>query len=390
MKQQDLHTTWLVAGGGMVGAAMALGLARQGHEVTVLEPSPVTEFSLKQPYDLRISAITADNIELLQQLGVWDHLRSLRLQPFHQLAVREQGMEWLELGQLQSQQPLGYMIENQVLQFVLWQALQAEPGVTCVEGGIEKLDVANRQAISSHGQLLHYKWLLGCDGAQSKVRKASGIGVAGRSYGQSCLLSIVKTAEQVSARTWESFAGDEIHALLPLSDNQACFILYADTPRVKSWQASEEHVKRALEQRFASYGDFTVLQHGSFPLTRQTALHYVKEDTVLLGDAAHSIHPMAGQGVNLGFRDVKSLLKEIKGISAVHRSDMEAAFTRYSRLRRADNELMAQAMDAIGWSFKADKKPLQLLRRTLLNGLRHFKPGRDLMTAYASGVWKIT
>lgn len=389
MTQQDLHTTWLVAGGGMVGAAIALGLARQGHEVTVLEPFPVTEFSVEQAYDLRISAITADNIELLEQLGVWAHLSTLRLQPFHQLAVREQGMDWLELGQLDSQQPLGYMIENQVLQFALWQALQAEPGVTCIQNGIEKLDVTKRQATSSDGQLLHYKWLLGCDGAQSKVRKASGIGVAGRSYGQSCLLSIVKTPEQVSARTWESFAGDEIHALLPLANNQACFILYADSPTVRSWQASEEKLKEALQQRFSSYGDFEVLQHGSFPLTRQSALHYVRQDTVLLGDAAHSIHPMAGQGVNLGFRDVKCLLKEIKGISAVHRADMEAAFTRYSRIRRADNELMAQAMDTIGWSFKADKKPLQLLRRTLLSGLRGFKPGRDLMTAYASGVWKV-
>lgn len=390
MASKGINSDVLVIGGGMVGAATALGLAQRGYLVAVLEPGPVTQWLETDTYDLRISAVTSDNITLLEELGVWDLIHDMRAQPFNQLAVREAGSDWLELGDAGSLQPLGYMIENNLLQFSLWQALQAHPQVTTLCSELQTLNTEEQQAITSDAEVVHYQWLLGCDGANSRARQLSGIGVGGRDYGQSCLLTLVKTETQVAPRTWESFQGDEIHALLPLSDKQACLILYADAPTVKHWQANETRLHEVLQARFAeSVGAFTLLNWGSFPLRRQSALHYVKDRTILLGDAAHSIHPMAGQGVNLGFRDVKKILQVMHGQELEHAPALSVALKRFEIERRADNELMAHAMDSIGWGFKTEHKGIQLLRRGLLSGLRKFTPGQRLMTAYASGVWKL-
>lgn len=390
MASKEINSDVLVIGGGMVGAAATLGLAQRGYQVAVLEPQPVTQWLETDTYDLRISAVTSDNIDLLQELGVWDLIHDLRAQPFNQLAVRDAGSDWLELGDTGSLQPLGYMVENNLLQFALWQALEAHPQVTTLVSSLESLRTDDQQAVTTDGDLVQYQWLLGCDGANSQARQLSGIGVGGRDYGQSCLLTLVKTETQIAPRTWESFHGDEIHALLPLSDSQACLILYADAPTIKHWQQDEKRLSEVLEARFgAAVGPFTLLNWGSFPLRRQSALHYVKDRTILLGDAAHSIHPMAGQGVNLGFRDVKKLLQVMHGQNLELSPALGAALKRYEVERRADNELMAHAMDAIGWSFKTEQKGIQLLRRGLLSGLRKFAPGQRLMTAYASGVWKL-
>lgn len=390
MASKEINFDVLVIGGGMVGAAAALGLAQRGYKVAVLEPTPFTQWLETDTYDLRISAVTSDNIALLQELGVWELIHDMRAQPFNQLAVREAGGEWLNLGETDSLQPLGYMVENNLLQFTLWQALEAHPRVTTVVSSLETLRIDDQQALTTEGEAVNYQWLLGCDGANSQSRQLSGIGVSGRDYGQSCLLTLVKTETQVAPRTWESFQGNEIHALLPLSDSQACLILYADAPTIKNWQQDEKRLNAVLEARFGdAVGPFTLLNWGSFPLRRQSALHYVKDRTILLGDAAHSIHPMAGQGVNLGFRDVKKLLQVMHGQDLELASVLSSALKRFEIERRADNELMAHAMDAIGWSFKTEQKSIQLLRRGLLSGLRKFAPGQHLMTTYASGVWKL-
>src|SRR5690554_6329347 len=232
--------------------------------------------------------------------------------------------------------------------------------------------------------------VFGCDGANSRVRHASGIGVAGRDYGQRCLLSIVETEEQVPMRTWELFQQNEIHALLPLANKFACCILYGSTEQVTAWQTSEESMRRVLDERFNTHlGAFSLKKYASFRLTRQSALRYVQYPTVLLGDAAHTIHPMAGQGVNLGFRDVKALLKALQPYALMQTAELTASLHKFQRQRRVDNEVMAHAMDAIAWGFHSERTPVPMVRSLILQALRKFAAGRHVMTAYASGVWKL-
>jgi len=388
--EQTINTSALVVGGGMVGAALAIGLAQQGKQVTVLDPSFVRNWQPENDYDLRISAVTQDNIQLLEQLGVWQQVRQLRVFPFQQLAVSDNPQRWLELGDLNAPAPLGYMIENTVLQYALFLALSQHDNIQLIESSLAQLSLTEKQAITAHGECIQFDKVFGCDGGRSLVRTASGIGVAGRDYGQRCLLSIVKTSTQVPMRTWELFQNDEIHALLPLANNYACCIVYGNTREVNQWQQSAAHVSEILNNRFAQHiGEFTVERFGSFPLSRQSALSYVQGATILLGDAAHTIHPLAGQGVNLGFRDVKALLAALAKHELHDEAGLVAPLQQYNRLRRLDNELMAHAMDAIGWGFKQQSKPLQAARALMLTGLQRFALGRSAMTAYASGVWKL-
>lgn len=384
----------LVVGGGMVGATAALGLAQQGYRVLVLEPALQRHLDTAAAYDLRISAITSDNINLLHELGAWSALANLRKQPFNQLSVRRAGHEWLTLGDVESDDGLGYMIENQVLQHALFLTMQRHPQIEVLESSLATLDAQQGKAVTAANQAIHFNWVLGCDGAQSQVRQQSGIGVAGRRYGQTCLLAIVKCSQPVGARTWESFAGHgEIHALLPLQDNHACLIMYGRDQQVNAWQASEEHLAEVLAMTFADeVGDFTLQSYGSFPLTRQTALDYARHRTILLGDSAHTIHPMAGQGVNLGFRDVRKLLALAKGVdlTAPQQAKVQRALRRYAVARRLDNEIMAQAMDSIAWGFAPAKGPIAAVRSLGMAALQRFAPAKAVMTAYASGVWKIS
>lgn len=386
------ETDILIAGAGMVGAAAALGFAQQGYRVTVVEPNLQTKVTGNGPYDLRISAVTSDNIRLLERLGAWSYIQALRVQPFNELAVRHHAGEWLTLGS-QARGLLGYMIENRVIQYGLLQAMRAQPSIEVIEGQVEQLESRAGKANLSNGQEVRFTKVLGCDGAQSKVRHASGIGVVGKSYGQSCLLTVVQCATKMPARTWESFAeSGEIHALLPLAGNQACLIMYGSRTQVADWQQSHAYLQQVLDERFASeVGRFELRNYASFPLTRQSALRYVQDRTILLGDAAHTIHPMAGQGVNLGFRDVKKLLNVTQKIRLTnHAQSLKSrlALQQFELLRRADNELMAQAMDSIGWAFQQQQGPAALLRNMVLTGLQRLRPAKDLLTAYASGVWK--
>jgi len=408
-KMPEQSADILVVGGGMVGGACALGLAQAGYKVLVIEPYPPSNpwsdskgeaiDSASPPYDLRISAVTADNINFLEALGVWSSIRAMRAHPFYQLAVADSSEQWLELGTASERSgsaPLGYMIENKVLQYALYEQLQAHPSIRLIESPLVELEPAEQRATTQSGIEIGFRWVIGCDGARSMVRSKAGIGVAGRDYGESCVLSIVKTEEQVAARTWERFDETEIHALLPLDNRHACLILYAKTDQVKAWggqsgadKSNSNRMQTELEHRFLRHvGPFQIENVGHFPLVRQSALAYVRGATVLLGDAAHSIHPMAGQGVNLGFRDVRALLKVFHANTASEQ-DIARGLKQFTMQRRADNELMAHSMDAIGWGFHSQNMAVTTARRVLLNALRKFSLGKRAMTAYASGVWKL-
>lgn len=387
------QTDCLIVGGGMVGAAAALGLAQQGYQVTVLEPDFQQAVNFSGEYDLRISAVTTDNINLLKKLGAWSAIAAQRTQPFNELSVCREGEPWLTVGNAQEPAALGYMIENTVIQHGLFKTMREHSQLTLIEDSLDELNSAKGFAVTGSGETINFQRVVGCDGARSRVRQASAIGVAGREYGQSCLLTVVRMPEQSSARTWERFmANGEIHALLPLAERQACLIVYGSTQTVQTWQYSKEHLQEVLKTRFtADIGEFELLSYGSFPLTRQTALHYIKQRTILLGDAAHTIHPMAGQGVNLGFRDVAKLLAVCERINLLDLDSVQVklALQQFALSRRADNELMAQAMDSIGWAFGQAPAPVQTIRRLIVSAMQRITPARRLLSAYASGVWKV-
>lgn len=349
----------VVVGAGLVGAAAALQLAIEGHQVTVLErtaPAPSAAH-----WDLRISSVHQRNVEWLQKLGVWTPAVAAKAFPFIGLSVQGQDGQRVEFA-APAASSMGYMVENQALQYALWEALAAQPRVTLrTDFQLQQLELEASTIYSFSGEALAFDLLLGADGAQSKLASLAGIGRRGWDYGQRCMLANVTTVAPILQATWEIFrrGGLGPMALLPLGTQQACLIDYRPSAQWQNISAQgAEAVARELKQTFAPHiGAFELLElapavpaYASFPIQRQHALTYTRAAAAgtglaLIGDAAHSIHPLAGQGVNLGFADVQCL------VAQVSQSALASALTQYERERLAANQQMMRAMDAIHFGF---------------------------------------
>lgn len=373
------HTDVAVIGGGMVGGALALGLAQNGFSVVVLDKAPPPAFDPTAQPDVRISAISAASVQLLRSLGVWDAVLAMRAHPWRRLETWEWQTAHVVFDAAELKLPnLGYMVENNVLQLALWQALEAHPLVTLLHGS----------ALNEiHGQHLHLaddteivaRLVVGADGAQSQVRQLAGIGVHGWQYPQSCMLITVKSENEPGDSTWQQFTPTGPRAFLPLYDNWASLVWYDTPARIRQLQSlSMTQLQREISAHFpARLGNVTPVAAGAFPLTRRHALQYVQPGLVLVGDAAHTIHPLAGQGVNLGYRDVDALLDVLANARSVGEDWASLpVLERYQSRRRVDNLLMQSGMDLFYAGFSNDLGPLRILRNV------------GLMAAQRAGVLK--
>lgn len=373
------HTDVAVIGGGMVGGALALGLAQNGFSVVVLDKAPPPAFDPTAQPDVRISAISAASVQLLRSLGVWDAVLAMRAHPWRRLETWEWQTAHVVFDAAELKLPnLGYMVENNVLQLALWQALEAHPQVTLLHGSALK---------EIHGQHLHLaddteivaRLVVGADGAQSQVRQLAGIGVHGWQYPQSCMLITVKSENEPGDSTWQQFTPTGPRAYLPLYDNWASLVWYDTPARIRQLQSlSMTQLQREISAHFPErLGNVTPVAAGAFPLTRRHALQYVQPGLALVGDAAHTIHPLAGQGVNLGYRDVDALLDVLANARSVGEDWASLpVLERYQSRRRVDNLLMQSGMDLFYAGFSNDLGPLRVLRNV------------GLMAAQRAGVLK--
>lgn len=358
-----------VVGGGMVGGALALALAQHGFDVTVIEQAAPPAFDETQQPDVRISAISAASVELLRGLGVWDAVLAMRAHPYRRLETWEWENAHVVFDATELKLPLlGYMVENNVLQQALWQALEAHPQVTLrVPASIKAMHRHNDQHLIAldNGDELRVKLLIGADGANSRVREMAGIGIHAWQYQQSCMLVTVACENEPGDSTWQHFTPNGPHAFLPLFDRWASLVWYDTPARIRQLQGlTMDQLQREIGHHFpARLGKVTPVAAGAFPLTRRHALSYVREGLALVGDAAHTIHPLAGQGVNLGYRDVEALLDVLSSA----RSHGEAwasqqVLKRYQTRRMADNFLMQSGMDLFYAGFSNDLGPVRILR----------------------------
>ncbi|EHM48469.1 MAG: 2-octaprenyl-3-methyl-6-methoxy-1,4-benzoquinol hydroxylase [Yokenella regensburgei] len=358
-----------IVGGGMVGSALALGLAQHGFAVTVIEQSAPPEFDPLAPPDVRISAISAASVSLLKSLGVWEAVREMRSHPYRRLETWEWENAHVVFDASELKLPLlGHMVENHVLQRALWQGLAEHPQVTLkTPATLTSLlhDGEMHQLLFADDTDLAAKLVIGADGATSQVRQMAGIGIHAWQYQQSCMLITVQCEEDPGDSTWQQFTPEGPRAFLPLFDNWASLVWYDAPARIRKLQTlSMAQLKQEIEHVFpARLGHVTPIAAGAFPLTRRHALQYVQPGLALVGDAAHTIHPLAGQGVNLGYRDVDALLDVLTSA----RSHGEAwhshhVLKRYQTRRMADNYLMQSGMDLFYAGFSNDLGPVRVLR----------------------------
>ncbi|MRS13970.1 2-octaprenyl-3-methyl-6-methoxy-1,4-benzoquinol hydroxylase [Enterobacteriaceae bacterium RIT691] len=363
------QTDVAIVGGGMVGGALALGLAQQGFSVTVIEQTTPPAFDPASQPDVRISAISAASVGLLRGLGVWETVQAMRTHRYRQLETWEWESAHVVFNASELKLPeLGYMVENNVLQLALWQALEAHDNVVLrVPATLESMlhGAEGYQLTFTDGQEMQAKLVIGADGANSQVRQMAAIGVHAWQYQQSCMLITVECEQDPGDSTWQQFTSHGPRAFLPLFDNWASLVWYDSPARIRQLQAlSMAQLEQEIHQTFpARLGRVKPVAAGAFPLTRRHALRYVQPGLALVGDAAHTIHPLAGQGVNLGYRDVDALLD----VLANARSHGEAwaslpVLKRYQTRRMADNYVMQSGMDLFYASFSNDLAPLRMLR----------------------------
>lgn len=377
------QTEVVVIGSGMVGGALALGLAQQGFTVTVLEKASPPVFDATSAPDIRISAMSASSVSLLRGLGVWEVVQRMRVHPWRRLETWEWQDAHVIFDASELKLPnLGYMVENNVLQLALWQALAAHPQVTLQQGvaldSISRDDDKQVLCLADKREI-QTRLVIGADGASSQVRQLAGIGIQGWQYPQSCMLITVQCGQEPGDSTWQQFTPTGPRAFLPLYDNWASLVWYDTPARIRQLQSlSMAQLQREIITHFPErLGNVTPVATGAFPLTRRHALQYVQPGLALVGDAAHTIHPLAGQGVNLGYRDVDALLDVLVDARSVGEnwSDLPI-LERYQSRRRMDNFVMQSGMDLFYAGFSNDLGPLRLLRNV------------GLMAAQRAGVLK--
>jgi 2-octaprenyl-3-methyl-6-methoxy-1,4-benzoquinol hydroxylase/2-octaprenylphenol hydroxylase len=384
-----------VVGGGMVGAAAALALARAGFATALLEARPPTPWRAENEVDLRVVGLAASSVALLDDLGVWTSIRESRASSYARMHVWDarsgaavdfdataDGRAWL-----------GWIAENSLVQWTLWQALEAA-GVQrlCpaqVTGYEAREDRVALQLEAGPTAGLAARLLVAADGAGSPLRRLAGLQTHGHDYGQRGVVAHVATERPHQHTAWQRFLPGGPLALLPLADGRSSIV----------WSLPEQEAQRVLALDDAAFcaelgvaSDFRLgpvlatTARAAFPLKLQLADRYQAERLVLLGDAAHAVHPLAGQGVNLGLRDVAELRDTLVAARDAGR-DIAAAHVlrRYARRRRSADTLDAWGFDALGRIYAWQAPPLVAARALGARLVDRLAPLKRRLAAHAAG-----
>ncbi|WP_445777769.1 FAD-dependent monooxygenase [Shewanella sp.] len=386
----------VIVGGGMVGAAAAIGLGQLGLKIAVIEARAPQDYDPLQPLDVRVSAISVASEQLLMRLGAMEALLTMRHAPYDGLETWEMdGCLTAFTAEQVGQSHLGYFFENRLIQLSLWQQIRgmANIDLLCpnkVSQLTRRAELNSIEVTLEDGSQLSTRLLVGADGAHSQVRQWAGIGVTGWDYAQSAMLINIHTQTEQQSVTWQQFTPAGPRSLLPLPGNHASLVWYDDANRIKQLsQLTPLQLAEQIRQHFPSRLDpnFSVQHSGSFTLTRRHAQRYYQDNLVIIGDAAHTINPLAGQGVNIGFKDVDVLVAQVA--NAMGRGETWwdlRVLKRYQQARYYDNQLMMTAMDAFYASFSNDLLPLKLLRNGALKLANIDSPIKRKVLKYALGL----
>lgn len=378
-----------VVGAGMVGAACALALARQGLRVAVIEERAPAGWNAADEVDLRVVALAPSSVALFDRLGVWPAIRDARASAYRHMVVWDSGNgAHLEFDAADGgSAELGFIVENRLIQHSLWMALQREPNVNlrCPARVVATEDDGDTRSLllDDDGRIVA-RLVVAADGAASPLRHLLRIGAGGHVYDQHALVAHVRCERPHAATAWQRFLPGGTLAFLPLADGR-CSIVWSLPPAEcrRLREIDEATFLRSLGCAF----DFRlgpILEtsaRAEFPLRLLLADRYVAPRFALIGDAAHQVHPLAGQGVNLGLRDVDAL------VAAIGEGDPGAvtALRRYERRRRSDNTVSAWGMDGINRVFRSEFEPLVFARGLGLRAINALSPLKQRIVRHAAG-----
>ena len=350
-----------VVGAGPIGLAAALLMSRSGiapaRLLVIDRRVPASAIDLGGlPVDLRVFALSRASEKILRVAGAWDDVARVRAAPYERMQVWHAHVpphggnalvfDAAEIGE----RDLGVIAENNLLQGALAAAAR-RAGIGLIEAEVEALEFSRTHAtLRAGGREYAARLVVGADGAQSRVRELAGMFATRTDYGQTAIVAMVHTAMPHQRTAWQRFLGDGTLAFLPLADGSSSIVWSVPSARAeKLLAANPEEFERELERDFD--GALGAVRLASdrvkFPLWRLSAEHYVGARVALVGDAAHVVHPLAGQGANLGLMDAAALADVLAaGIESREDIGAERILRRYERWRRSENELMSAAIDA--------------------------------------------
>lgn len=361
-----------IVGGGMVGLTVACGLQGSGLRVAVLEQHLPQPQAADAPYALRVSAINAASEKLLSHLGVWSNIVAQRASVYHGMEVWEKD----SFGRIAFDDAsmgfshLGHIVENAVIHHALWQKAQSCKDITLLAPAeLQQVAWGENDAFLTlkDGTMLTARLVVGADGARSWLRDQADIPLTFWDYRHHALVATIRTTEPHHAVARQAFHGDGILAFLPLSDPYLCSIVWSLSPQEAEHlqQASEDEFNRALSVAFDNRLGLCKVESERqlYPLTGRYARQFAAHRLALVGDAAHTIHPLAGQGVNLGFMDAAELIDEVRRL---HRQGKDIGqhlyLRRYERSRKHSAAVMLAGMQGFRELFAGENPAKKLLR----------------------------
>lgn len=386
----------IIVGGGMVGLTLASALAQEAASlrIAVLEASEPQLAWPEESIGLRVSALTHSTRKVFEAVGAWQGMVDQRVTSYGEMQVWDAGgsgrihFDSAEVGA----PSLGYIVENRIIQRALWQRVRQLENIDLLTPARWSRWRERDDGLSlmlEDGRELQTRLLVGADGARSAVRERAGIETRGWGYDQHAVMAIVKTEKPHLHTCWQRFLPEGPLAFLPMHDQYACVVWSCGPESAQALLADDAEtfavkLGRAFDHTLGEI--LEVKERGAFPLRLQHSLDYVKPRIALVGDAAHAIHPLAGQGVNLGVLDAAALAETLLRTHGKGR-DIGSLSTlrRYERWRKGQNVAMMLSMDGFKRLFGSELAPVKWARNLGLNVTDKALPLKRFFMEYAMG-----
>jgi 2-octaprenylphenol hydroxylase len=388
------HVDVAIVGAGIAGASLAVALSGEGLSIALIEaqrpdttPLPLTRGV--HDFDPRVSALTPRSRDFLSTLGAWEAISAYRACAYRHMTVWDaHGTGQIEFdGAEVDASALGYIVENRSIVNALLAGVSQSADLRLLSPAVlqscSRLESGNMHLALQGGEELQSELVVAADGAQSRVRDMMGFRCREWDYGHRAIVATVEVARSHEDTAWQRFLPSGPLALLPLpgdAQHHYCSIVWSlqahlvDDLLALDDQAFCAELERASEARLGAVLGSS--RRFAFPLRQRHAVDYVQPGIALVGDAAHTIHPLAGQGINLGLQDVAVLAREIlAGHHCAVRPGQLELLQRYQRQRKGENLLMMAAMDGFKRLFEQESLPLRWLRNA---GMRRFDTLRPL------------
>ncbi len=385
-----------IVGGGMAGMTLAVALAKGGLQVTLVDRLQPSEMASDR-FDGRVSALAFSSVRMLRALNLWNSLESCA-QPISEILVNEGRLRGrplpfsLHFDHREIGEPLGYIVENRHIRRTLLSAIASEanlqfvPGVTAAELRVRETDAA---ITLSNGTQISAPLVVAAEGRDCALRDSQAIGVVAWDYDQLGIVLTVEHERPHNGVAYEQFLPTGPFAILPMTGNRSSLV----------WTETVSSGRRLTSLPPVEFQQELALRFGghlgrieatgpvwTYPLKLQLARNYVKHRFALLGDAAHTIHPLAGQGFNLGLKDVAALAETVLDSARIGGDyGGHSVLRRYERWRRFDSTLLAAVTDSMNRLFSNDFLPLRLIRDVGLGMVDRIAPVRRTLMRHAGG-----